>query len=1605
MKIQTNLFYFMLPPTKIILFFTLVYCSLFSFAQNNALTFDGANQHVVVPHDASLDITGDATIEFWVNWGGFDEGAHTILSKSADASTHNFLIEIEPEGGLIVEGLSPYATSIIVPELEWSHFAIVQSESSFLIYKNGVLEETIPGTWGSTNIGDFLIGSDFDIFSALDGSLDEIRIWNYARSAIEIANTIEIELTGSESGLVAYYNFNGVTGTLLSDLSPNGLDGTLTNMDGSEWVSSGSLIIPPSATLSALISDPSDESPVTITITFNEQVTPLDLFDFNLTNANVSNIQTLDNIVFTADITPAFDGAVSVEVLAAAVVDLSGNPNPVSNTLSWNYQSALDYMVAPISFSYETLTSPTTISAGVTQDDGVSSAIPIGFEFEFFGISYFEVFLTSNGFISFIDNAGQSGAFSAELLPDSDGSSVPGEGEGSIANGIIAAYWSDLDGSDLSPDAFKIETLGTSPNQIFVIEYEDVPNLNDENKLVSFQIKLYEGSNEIEIHCLSCEATGDGQSYTQGIEDEFGVKYATLAGRNQTNFSLYNDAARFTPVQPVIAYQATSVSVNGFTANWEAINATAVKIDIDDNADFMSPFATNISVSNPLDNIFYVSQDLSSYTNQKLYYRFYFENGAFTSEYSNVVEFMVTPGNALDFDGVDDVVTVSTSTDFEFATGTFEAWIKPSTYSANKVIAGVRSADTQTRWSVHVNEGTDQIGLWNGAAFYTVSATINDGTWYHIAVVFGVSDAEVFVNGISVGFFGGTLAATTGQPFLIGSPGSTNASEFFDGEIDEISVWNTIRTQSEIASSQFSTLTGNEAGLVAYYRVDDGEAGISNIGITAPEVMDLAGNGNDGTMNGFAKTGSSSNWVASTAMSSATAPATPDSLIVYKASDTELLLEWNDQANDETGYMVERSDDGIGGWSTVASLSPNSNFYIYDASVNPASYFRVSATNANGTATSETEFGSMASHPGYAMNFDGVDDYVEIANSTALSSTFTIEAWIKTAGNTGQVIYSDLGIMEGFEFGLNSSNQLYYIAEDAGNPTPVTSTATIPLNEWTHVAVAIDGTSASFFNDGKTLSPSASPIVSSPNGANDRIGASTSGGSHFIGQIDEVRLWENFAKTDFSDRFEALEGDESGLVAYYPFEENSLGATVYDRSVNTNNGTQSGLPTYVASGATAPSDLVTQDNVFQIQLQWVDNTENETGFTIERSITSNFGAIDFSTSVAADVTSFSDNNSLSPEADYFYRVRAELPGPTPSAYSYVKYAQTKADPGSAYSFDGVDNYVQTPEISHEMAFTYEFWMNTTALSQPIWSVEGVTNVIDVTIDEGGVLAIYIDVAEGARSENFIGTTTVGDGAWHHVVIVKNYADMEVYVDGIYESPASLTNNIQPSDQISGKIQLGASSGFFDYFDGSIDEVRIWNTARTAQEILDHKDRELDGNEFGLVAYYQFDEKAGTTLYDRSVNVNNGTNNGATIVASSGAMDTGITPDTPTGFTARKFSDTQIELNWTDGANEQGYRIFRADDYGFTTNLTQVDEVAADVTSFKDEVGLNKGYFYILESFNGVNTETVITPEFGTTESFSGYALDFDGAGDYVDMGSALDLRLLGHLRMNFGLTL
>lgn len=158
--------------------------------------------------------------------------------------------------------------------------------------------------------------------------------------------------------------------------------------------------------------------------------------------------------------------------------------------------------------------------------------------------------------------------------------------------------------------------------------------------------------------------------------------------------------------------------------------------------------------------------------------------------------------------------------------------------------------------------------------------------------------------------------------------------------------------------------------------------------------------------------------------------------------------------------------------------------------------------------------------------------------------------------------------------------------------------------------------------------------------------------------------------------------------------------------------------------------------------------------------------------------------------------------------------------GQAGVFNGSSSYIDLPLTSlfgGKNTLSVSFWFNTTTTSrQRLFSDYAQTSRnCDITID-GGNLEIVTDY--GATSDTHTTTSTYNDGNWHHLVVSISATQRIIYIDNTSVDTITLPSGSW--DGSSQKVTVGAiyTSSYGQYFDGSIDQVRIFNTALDPLEV-------------------------------------------------------------------------------------------------------------------------------------------------------------------------------------------
>ncbi|MBI5402146.1 MAG: T9SS type A sorting domain-containing protein [Ignavibacteriae bacterium] len=271
------------------------------------------------------------------------------------------------------------------------------------------------------------------------------------------------------------------------------------------------------------------------------------------------------------------------------------------------------------------------------------------------------------------------------------------------------------------------------------------------------------------------------------------------------------------------------------------------------------------------------------------------------------------PKNCLDFDGSNDYVQISNGVVLG-NTFTQEMWIYPTDATdVFRGILGYHSTDVTRPPCIYQHGKNIHFGFANGTAWnsdITNSDVLTINAWNHIAVSFDGTTYLVYANGLLVYT---SLCASGLTPFGNAQSWIGKVDNYFLGKIDEVRIWNIVRTESQIRESMTCNLIGNESGLQAYYRMDYSD------GTT---IYDVTSNARNGTL---------------TNMDPATDWVTSSSFNTWVGNESNA---WSTAANWSKGSVPASTDNvGIYKWTLGSELSlsgtPAVNHLIISSTSSP----------------------------------------------------------------------------------------------------------------------------------------------------------------------------------------------------------------------------------------------------------------------------------------------------------------------------------------------------------------------------------------------------------------------------------------------------------------------------------------------------------------------------------------------------------------------------------------------------------------------------------------------------------------------------------------------
>jgi len=262
---------------------------------------------------------------YTVQSGELDADGIAVTTLSAnggslrDAATNDANLTLNSVGsttGVLVDAVAPTVTSVGVPAN--GYYQTGQNLDFTVNFNENVTvtgTPTMPITIGSSTVN----------AGYISGSGTGALVFRYTVQAGEQ------DLDGISVGSAI-----ALSGGTIQDAATNNAVLTLNSIGSTANVFVYSVVpgVTISTTAPALVN-----AGFTITVTFTEAVTGFTAADVTAANATVTNLATSDNITYTLDVAPAADGAVTLQVPASSAVNIAGNGNTVSNTLSLTYDA------------------------------------------------------------------------------------------------------------------------------------------------------------------------------------------------------------------------------------------------------------------------------------------------------------------------------------------------------------------------------------------------------------------------------------------------------------------------------------------------------------------------------------------------------------------------------------------------------------------------------------------------------------------------------------------------------------------------------------------------------------------------------------------------------------------------------------------------------------------------------------------------------------------------------------------------------------------------------------------------------------------------------------------------------------------------------------------------------------------------------------------------------------------------------------------------------------------------------------------------------------------------------------------------------------------
>ena len=175
-------------------------------------TNNGVHRYISVPHHASLNPSGAFTLEAWVFLSSAS-GCRSLVGKGFTDTWWIGACGVSSSTAILrsyLAGTASLRDGGIIPFHTWTHIAVTYDGAHRRHYINGELAAEFAQVGALPGNGDALrLASDVDFGVSPDGALDEVRLWNVARTLAQLRANLNRRITTAQPGLVAVWPLDG----------------------------------------------------------------------------------------------------------------------------------------------------------------------------------------------------------------------------------------------------------------------------------------------------------------------------------------------------------------------------------------------------------------------------------------------------------------------------------------------------------------------------------------------------------------------------------------------------------------------------------------------------------------------------------------------------------------------------------------------------------------------------------------------------------------------------------------------------------------------------------------------------------------------------------------------------------------------------------------------------------------------------------------------------------------------------------------------------------------------------------------------------------------------------------------------------------------------------------------------------------------------------------------------------------------------------------------------------------------------------------------------------------------------------------------------------